>query len=139
MLNRVSYQGHLTRDIEKKVTQSGISTAQFTIAWNDKYKTAAGVEQETKCFLRCKAWRGLADFIDKYFHNKGTEMVVEGRLETEEWTDKDGNRQSQTVLNVDKVHFCGKRQDGVYQPQSMAEAPQSSGTPLVDPDGELPF
>jgi single-strand DNA-binding protein len=132
MLNSVSYQGRVTRDIEKKQTQSGISFVNFTLAWSEKYK-----ETETKCFLRCKAWRQTAEFIDKYFHNKGSEMLVEGHLETEEWQDADGNNRSQTVLTVNRAHFCGKRQDGG---QAAQETPSEAPSGYTDvPDDQLPF
>lgn len=129
-LNHTAFQGRLTKDIEKRTTQSGISNVSFTLAWSEKYK-----ETETKCFLRCKAWRGTADFLEKYLHDKGTEMIVEGRLGTEEWTDKDGGQHSQTVLSVDKVHFCGwRRADGQQTFQ------QTEPTPVPPAqDGDLPF
>lgn len=132
MLNSVSYQGRVTRDIEKKQTQSGISFVNFTLAWSEKYK-----ETETKCFLRCKAWRQTAEFIDKYFHNKGSEMLVEGHLETEEWQDADGNNRSQTVLTVNRAHFCGKRQDGGQAAQETTNDAPSGYTDV--PDDQLPF
>lgn len=132
MLNSVSYQGRVTRDIEKKQTQSGISFINFTLAWSEKYK-----ETETKCFLRCKAWRQTAEFIDKYFHNKGSEMLVEGHLETEVWQDEDGSNRSQTVLTVNRAHFCGKRKDGG---QAAQETPSEAPSGYTDvPDDQLPF
>lgn len=102
MLNKIEYQGRFTRDIELKQTQSGISHAEFTLAWSEKYK-----EMESKCFLRCKAWRNTAEFLSKYF-SKGDQVLIEGRMQTEEW-DKDGEKQSRTICIVDKVHFCGSK------------------------------
>ena len=58
MINRICYQGRLVKDPEIKVSQNNISKLEFTIAWSEKYK-----ETETKCFLRCIAWRGTAEFI----------------------------------------------------------------------------
>ena len=130
MVNHLVFQGRLTKDLEMKQTPSGISNIAFTLAWNEKYK-----ENEDKCFLRCKAWRQTAEFIDRYFHDKGSEMTVEGKLSTEEWTDKEGNQRSQIVLNVDKVHFCGRRQNAQNTPQTQ-ETPQAVP---VQPDGDLPF
>jgi single-strand DNA-binding protein len=104
MINSVVLQGRLTKDIELKKVGDNISTCEFTVAWSEKYK-----DKETKCFLRCKAWRGTADLLEKHF-TKGQELVVEGGLVTEEW-EKDGATQSRTILNVAKVHFCGKKSD----------------------------
>ena len=136
-VNHLVFQGRATRDLELKTTQSGIENVKFTLAWSEKYK-----ETERKCFLTCKAWRQTATFLDKYFRSKGSEMVVEGALETEEWEDKDGNKRIQIVLNVDKVHFCGKKQDaGTVHPVEdapAAAAPAGGGFVEVQ-ESELPF
>ena len=102
MINKTLYQGRLTRDIELKKTSSDIAYTEFSVAWSEKYK-----ESETKCFLRCKAWRSTAEFLQKYF-SKGQEIGIEGHLVTEEW-EKDGQKQSRTICQVDKVHFCGSK------------------------------
>ena len=133
-VNRFILQGRLTADPEIKQTQSGVSCAVFTVAWSEKYK-----EIETKCFQRCKAWRGTADFLGKYF-TKGQELVAVGKMVTEEW-EKDGQKRSQQVLVVDEVHFSGKRQDapqgaqgGInpqgsnYMPSDYSSGGGSSGT-----------
>ena len=100
MVNEIIYQGRLTADPELKQTQSGISYLEVTIAWNEKYK-----DTETSCFLRCKAWRHTAEFISKWFR-KGQEIIVVGRMVTESW-EKDGEKQSRTICQVDKANFCG--------------------------------
>ena len=79
MINSVNFQGRLVRDIELKHTDSQVAHTEFTIAWSEKYK-----EVETKCFLRCKAWRQSAEFLSKYF-SKGQEIAISGHLVTEEW------------------------------------------------------
>ena len=101
MINKVVLQGRFTRkpEVEQK---GGFDMCEFTIAWSEKYK-----ERETKCFLHCKAWREQAKFIANTF-DKGQEVVVEGRLSTEEW-EKDGQKQSRTVMNLERIHFCGSK------------------------------
>lgn len=137
MLNRVTYQGRLTADIELQQTQSGVAYCSFTVAWNEKYK-----EVETKCFLRCKAWRQTAEFLSKYFR-KGQEIIVEGKLNTEEW-EQDGSKRSRTVLSVEKAHFCGTKADTGYSPR--VTVPQETGLPSGGDfvssqvsDDDLPF
>lgn len=136
MLNRVELQGRLTADIELQYTQSGVAYCNFTVAWSEKYK-----EIETKCFLRCKAWRQTAEFLSNYFQ-KGQEIIVEGKLNTEEW-EQDGSKRSRTVLSVDKLHFCGKKAD---VNTSRTSATGSSGLPNgedwapgIGNDDDLPF
>ena len=101
MVNRIILQGRLVRDIELK-DAGGFYLAEFTVAWSEKYK-----ETETKCFLRCKAWRSTAKFLSQYF-SKGQDLIVEGRMVTEEWQ-KDGQTQSRSICNVEKVDFCGSK------------------------------
>lgn len=129
MLNKTLYQGRLTADIELKQTQSGVSFTEFTIAWSEKYK-----EIETKCFLRCKAWRHTADFVSKYFQ-KGSEILIEGRLITEQW-EKDGQPQSRTICDVEKVHFCGSKTNNNQQ---TTQSSYIEITPDGDSDDDLPF
>lgn len=100
MVNKVIFQGRLVADPDLKSTQSGISFLEVTVAWSEKYK-----ETETRCFLRCKAWRHTAEFISKYFR-KGQEILIEGSMVTESW-EKEGEKQSRTICNVEKAHFCG--------------------------------
>lgn len=130
MLNKVQVQGRFTADPEVQ-QKGGFSMVEFTVAWSEKYK-----EREDKCFLRCKAWRGMADFVGNCF-KKGQECIVEGKLLTEQW-EKDGQKQSRTVLNVDRVHFCGSKPANTSAP---AEALGEEGFMKVDPkqDEELPF
>ena len=101
MLNKIELQGRFTADpvVEQK---GGFDNCEFTIAWSEKYK-----ERETTCFLRCKAWREQAQHIAKFFR-KGQECVIEGKLVTESW-EKDGNKQSRTVCNLERIHFCGPK------------------------------
>lgn len=130
-VNHMIFQGRLVKDIEKKTTQSGISNTTFTLAWSEKIK-----EIERNSFIRCKAWRGTADFLDKYLHDKGTEMIVEGQIITEKWQDKDGNPKSDNILYVDKVHFCGKKSTGG---SARTEQPSTNGMVEVTSDEPLPF
>lgn len=102
MVNKMILQGRLVRDVELKYTQSQVANCEFSVAWSEKYK-----EAETKCFLRCKAWRGVAEFVSKYFF-KGQEIVIDGHLVTEEW-DKDGEKKSRTICVVEKASFCGPK------------------------------
>lgn len=137
MVNRVILQGRFTAKPEVKQV-GGFDMTEFTIAWSEKYK-----EKETKCFLRCKSWREQAKFIERYF-SKGQEVVIEGRLSTEEW-EKDGQKQSRTICNVEKVNFCGSKND-VSSSERKAESSNSSDDSDDDlmnvPEGEaeeLPF
>lgn len=131
MVNKMILQGRLTADPELRQTQSGISVIEFTVAWSEKYN-----EIETKCFLRCRAWRGTAEFISKYF-TKGQEIVVDGKIITEKW-EKDGQPQNRTICDVEKVHFCGNKANNVNATPTTENATQGDFKP-VDNDDDLPF
>lgn len=149
MLNKVTFQGRFTADPVMKQTPSGVSYCNFDVAWSEKYK-----EVESTCFLKCRAWRTTAEFLPKYFH-KGDQVIVEGRLITNSWTDDQGQKRSTIVCDVDKCHFCGAKggtqgagnyQAGNYTPQARTTAtdvPDASQTVPnfeVLPEGdELPF
>lgn len=140
MVNKFILQGRLTADPEIKQTPSGVSCANFTVAWSEKYK-----EVETKCFQRCKAWRATADFLGKYF-TKGQEIIVVGKMTTEQW-EKDGQKYSAQVLMVDEASFCGSKSTGQGEGAPAAYAPPTAavppaGTPKfeeVGDDDQLPF
>lgn len=116
MINKMILQGRLTADIELRRTQSDVANTEFTIAWSEKYK-----EVETRCFMRCKAWRQTAEFLDKYFR-KGQEILIEGHMVTEKW-EKDGEKKSQTICLIDKVNFCGSKSSNGYNipPKTYAD------------------
>jgi single-strand DNA-binding protein len=110
MVNRTILQGRLCADPEMRRTQNGTAVCSFRMAWSETVK-----DRETKLFLNCVAWKGTAEMICKYFR-KGKELAVEGRLSTREYDDRDGNRRSVTEMTVDRVHFCGKNEDGHGMP-----------------------
>lgn len=130
MLNKTILQGRFTRDPEIEV-KGGFDMCEFTIAWSEKFK-----EKETKCFLRCKAWREQANHVVKYF-KKGQECVVEGKIATEEW-EKDGQKQSRTVLNLERIHFVGSKAQNPSNNNSGAGDDGFMNIP-ADADEELPF
>ena len=135
MLNRIILQGRLVRDIEVKEV-GGFKMAEFTVAWSEKYK-----DNETKCFLRCKAWRTTAEFLSKFFV-KGQELIIEGKMVTEEW-EKDGQKQSRSICTVEKVDFCGTKNSSASTPDpTPAPVPTDKDGFMNIPDGleeELPF
>ena len=104
-INKTIIQGRLTKDVELRSTQSGKPVCGFTVAWSEKVK-----ESEQKVFMPCVAWNAQAEFISKYF-SKGQECVVEGKLVSRQWQDKNGNNRETIELIADRVHFCGPKQE----------------------------
>lgn len=131
MLNKVIVMGRLVRDPELRRTNSGTAVASFTIACDRDFKTDGG-EREAD-FIECVAWRNTAEFVSKYF-TKGRMAVVSGRLQTRNWTDKEGNKRKATEIVAESVYFGDSKREEL---QSYA-APQESFAELPD-DGEIPF
>lgn len=132
-LNHLAFQGRFVEDPKFGDTKSGTRYANFRLAWSEKYK-----EQETKCFLEGKAFGSTAQFMEKYMNRKGQEILVEGKLTTDEWTNDDGQKRSKMVLMVQGVHFCGKKADGETGTATAAPAAEQGGFTAVETD-ELPF
>ena len=91
MLNKVIIMGRLTRDPEIKKVNNDISVCSFSIACDRDIVNKQNNERETD-FFGVTAWRSTADFVGKYF-GKGRMIVVVGRLQKRNYTDKDGNKQ----------------------------------------------
>ena len=137
MLNHIVLMGRLTRDPELRRTGTGIAVASFTLAVDRDYAPKDGGQRETD-FIDIVAWRSTAEFVSKYF-SKGRMAVVDGRLQTNIWTDKDGNKRSSLEVVADSVYFGDSRKSEGNAPES--EFPEQNGQEFseVDDDGELPF
>lgn len=131
MVNRTILQGRLCADPELRRTNNGTAVCSFRVAWNETVK-----DRETNLFLSCVAWQGTAELICKYWY-KGKEILMEGKLSTREYDDRDGNRRSVTEMTVDRVHFCGKNEDA--QGMTPRTDGNSQFVEMDEDDSDLPF
>lgn len=109
MLNNCTFMGRLTRDPELRRTQNSTAVVSFTIAVDRDFKPENG-ERETD-FIDIVAWRHTAEFVSKYF-GKGSMIVVRGRLQIRDWTDKDGNKRRSAKIVADDVYFGESKRSG---------------------------
>lgn len=138
MLNKWIGMGRLVHSPELRNTQSGIDVASFTLAIDRDYKGSNG-ERETD-FVDVVAWRQKATFASKYLE-KGRMVVVEGRWQMRDYTDKQGNKRRAWEVLVDSIYFAdSKRTDngGGSVPGSAPAAPGGFAE-IDDDDGQLPF
>lgn len=163
MLNKIFLQGRLVADPELRHTQSGVAVASFRIAVDRDFKDRETGERKAD-FINIVAWRQTGEFVSRFL-TKGRLAIVEGKLQTREYNDRDGNRRYATEVVADNVYFGDSRRDG--DGGGYAPAPQSGrgsyGAPagnnyppasqgsysaapvvdqfadLTDDDGELPF
>ena len=146
MLNRIVLMGRLTRDPELRRTQSGTAVVSFSIACDRDY-AAQGAERETD-FIDIVAWRGTAEFVEKYF-SKGRMIVVGGRLQIRNWQDKEGNKRRSAEVVADNVYFGDSKRVYFGDSKRDGDGGKPKGEPTYDPtggfsqladdDSELPF
>lgn len=109
MLNKIFIMGRLTRDPELRRTQNGTAVAGFALAVDRDYKNADGTKETD--FIEVVAWRSSAEFVSKCF-TKGRMAIVEGRLQSRDWTDKDGNKRRNAEVVADNVYFGDSKKEG---------------------------
>lgn len=136
MINNVVLVGRLTRDIELRKTQSGLSVASFTIACDRRLSQEQRNNGEQSAdFISCVAWRGSADFLGNYGH-KGDTVGVEGRIQTRSY-DRDGQKVYVTEIvanSVSILHSTQPRQaQAQTQPQQQVQAQSEVVTQANDP------
>ncbi|WP_025725074.1 single-stranded DNA-binding protein [Acholeplasma granularum] len=113
MINRVVLVGRITRDVDVRSTQSGVSVVSFTLAVNRNFTSASG-EREAD-FINCVAWRSTADFMKNYV-KKGNLLGVDGRIQTRNYEDSDGRTVYITEIVADSVQLLESRNS---QPDSQ--------------------
>lgn len=118
MINMVVLMGRLTADPELRTSNSGISYCRFTVAV-DRSFTKSGEEKKTD-FINCVAWRQTAEFVSRYF-TKGQMIAVEGSIQTDSYTNKDGAKVYTTDILVSQVSFTGDKRGGETASESAPE------------------
>ena len=138
-MNKVILVGRLTRDPDVRWTQgqNQTCTARFTLAVDRKYKKEG--EEQSVDFISCVAFGKTGEFIEKYCH-QGTKLVVEGRIQTGSYTNRDGNKVYTTDVVVESCEFAEKKNNE----GSSESAKNVSGDGFMNiPDGVddegLPF
>lgn len=141
-MNKVILMGRLTRDPEVRYTQgdNASAVARFSLAVDRRFKKDG---DQTADFINCVAFGKTGEFIEKY-GRKGTKFVVEGRIQTGPYTNKDGQKVYTTDVVVEQVEFAESKAsaDG-NTTNNTANSNAPTDTSFMDiPDGideELPF
>lgn len=140
MLNRVIMMGRLTAEPECKNTQIGTTFCRFTIAVDRDFADKDGNRQTD--FFGILAWKGTADFVNKYFH-KGQMIAVQGRLQTGTYVDKEGVTRKSWDIVADQVYFAeGKRDNSNQQSNKNVNVEYEDHQPaetFVQVSDDLPF
>ena len=138
-MNKVILMGRLTRDAEVRYSQGESSTAvaRFSLAVDRRFKRDG--EDQTADFINCVAFGRTGEFMERY-GKRGTKFLVEGRIQTGSYTNKDGQKVYTTDVVTENIEFAESKASG----DAQQEQPQpSNGDGFMNiPDGideELPF
>ena len=108
--NSVILVGRLTKDPELRYAPSGKAVADIGLAINHTYSTQDGEKKEEVCFVQVVVWGKQAENCSQYL-NKGSEVLVEGRLHSSSWETKAGEKRSKLDVTAKHVQFLGKKRD----------------------------
>lgn len=108
MLNQVLIQGNLCKDCEtRSVGTTSVTTGR--LASNETYRDNEGKTQQSTTFVDFELWGRMGETFAEH-HKQGTQVLLQGRLKTDEWQDKaTGNKRSRLKLNVQQFHFVGNK------------------------------
>ncbi|HET8629565.1 MAG TPA: single-stranded DNA-binding protein [Thermomicrobiales bacterium] len=109
-LNKVQIIGNLGRDPEMRFTPSGTAVTNFTVAVNRNRRGPDGNMTEETEWFRVSAWEKLAETCDKYLR-KGSQVYIEGRLQSRKYTDKDGIERTAVEIVANEMIMLGSRGD----------------------------
>lgn len=128
-LNKVFLIGNLVRAPELRYTPGGTPVSDLRLAVSRTYTTQNGERRDETCFLTVVVWGKQAESSAQYL-DKGSPVLVEGRLQTREWEGKDGQRRNVVEVVAERLQFLG-RPRGAPAP-AEAEVPEEPGAPVED-------
>lgn len=139
MYNKVIMMGRIVNDPELKTTPQGVSVCSFRIAVDRRFQTKG--EEKKSDFFNVVAWRQQAEFVSRYF-SKGRMIMVDGELNTRQYTDKNGNPSTWYEIVADRVSFTGEAKQqggGAYADTYSAPAAPASAPAQAAPASNAAF
>jgi single-strand DNA-binding protein len=139
MKNRVNLIGRMGADAEIRSTQNGDKVANFNLATTETWKDKNGERQQATEWIRVEVWGPRAEVIEKYTR-KGSLLDIEGKLRTEEWQDKDGNKRYTTKVRANNIILLDSKSEGSQGgSQQKSETDGGSQGFKEGEDDDLPF
>ena len=141
MLNVVAIMGRLAADPQMRQTQAGKSVCSFRIACDRGRKDANGQNQTD--WLDVTAWDKTAQFVCRYFQ-KGSLIAIDGRLQSRNYQDKNGNNRTAIEIVANNVNFAGGKQDSgdpgkASKPSTDETALDGDDFAIIEENADLPF
>ena len=139
-LNKAMIIGNLGRDPEMRYTPNGQAVTQFTVAVNRNYKDQDGAWQEETEWFRVVVFGQQAERAAEYLR-KGGKVYVEGRLQTRQWEDKDGQKRYTTEIKADRITLLGGGGGGGSRSVDRSMGQSGGDEPPMEPitDDDIPF
>ena len=151
-VNKVILIGNCGKDPETRYLPSGDAVTNVSIATSEKWKDKSGEQQEHTEWHRISFFGKTAEIAGEYL-KKGSQVYIEGRLETRKWTDKEGQERTTTEVRADRMQMLGSRSGGSERmappeddaPRAAAAAPAkksggaAKGSSLEDLEDDIPF
>lgn len=135
-MNKVLLLGRMVADPEIRYTQNNTAMTRFKIAVNRQYKQEGQPDAD---FFQITAWGKTAEFISKYF-KKGQQILVEGYLRNNSWTDQEGNKRYSDDIHATQVYFADSKRDRQEQGGQAQQADiENSGFYDTADEDTLPF
>ena len=122
MVNKVILIGNLGKDPEMQTLDNGIKNAKFSLATSESYKNKEGEKIETTEWHNIVLWRGIAEVAEKYL-NKGDKVYIEGKIKTNSWDDKEGNKKYSTQIIGDRLVMLGNKSEKTNEPDITEPKP----------------
>lgn len=144
--NKVILAGNLTRDpVVRTVGASGTKVADLGLAVSERYRDRqTGEVKESTCFVDVAVWGASAETAEKYLR-KGRNVLIEGRLQMDEWTNDKGEKRSRLRVRADRFLMLGSAEGSTTQaatPSAQTSAPHAPSTPapaVQEDEEDLPF
>ncbi len=138
-LNKAILIGNLGKDPELRYTPSGVAMATFSIATSETWTGKEGEKETRTEWHRIVAFRKLAEICGEYL-SKGKQVYIEGRIQTREWEDKDGNKRYTTEILANQMLMLGGRDSADSGRSEGPPTPEFPGTPGSGAgDDDIPF
>ena len=133
MVNKVILVGNVGMDPEVRAMEGGAKVARLRLATTERYRDRQTNEnKEHTEWHTITLWRGLADVVDSYVR-KGTQLYIEGRLRTREWTDQQGNKRYTTEILADTMNLLGRRGDTQVSDNTGTYTARPAAQPMAQP------
>ena len=131
--------GRLGQDPEVKFTQSGTAVCNFSLATSETWKDKdSGEKQESTEWHKIVAWRRLAEICGEYLR-KGSQVYIEGKLQTRSWEDQDGNKRWTTKIVANSMQMLGSKGEASGGRQDHPPQNQQNNQGDMFPEDDIPF